>query len=46
VETKGGFRKFTSKRIIFTSNKNWDKWYPNIPDMGAFARRITDVIYV
>ena len=34
----GGFQ-FTSKIIIFTSNKHWNNWYPNIQDRSPLERR-------
>jgi len=34
----GGFQ-FTSKVIIFTSNKPWNQWYPNIPNVAPLERR-------
>lgn len=49
VQTKGGFMNFDSKRIVFTSNRNWIDWYPNMfkdqNNYGAFTRRITKVYY-
>lgn len=34
----GGYQ-FTSKIIIFTSNKHWNQWYPNISDCSPLERR-------
>jgi len=35
----GGYQ-FTSSVIIFTSNKNWTNWYPNIPNCSPLERRL------
>lgn len=42
VPFKGGFVKFQATRTIFTSNKPWKEWYPNIDDTSAFERRIRE----
>lgn len=42
VPIKGGFCKLTATRFIFTSNKDWKDWYPNIDDTSAFERRISE----
>ncbi len=44
VPVKGGFVKFNSPRIVFTSNISLDSQYPNIPDAFALWRRIKHVI--
>lgn len=46
VPTKFGFRQFTSKKIIFTSNIDPVLWYSDQENssLGAFKRRITRVI--
>jgi Putative viral replication protein./RNA helicase. len=40
VPIKGGFARFTSKIIIFTSNVRWDQWYEKY-NYDAMKRRIT-----
>lgn len=42
VECKGGFRKFTAKRIFITSNREWRQWYPGVTDLSALERRISE----
>lgn len=42
VPFKGGYYKFKATRIVFTSNKPWKEWYPNIDDLSAFERRIRE----
>lgn len=42
VPYKGGFVKFQATRFVFTSNKPWKEWYPNIDDVSAFERRIRE----
>lgn len=43
VPIKGGFRQFTSKRVIVTSNKSWREWWVCLDERlaAAFERRIT-----
>lgn len=44
VPIKGGFRKFVAKRVIITSNRHWNFWWPNVTNQAvwdAFERRIT-----
>jgi len=45
VETKGGSVSFTSKLVIFTSNKPPSEWYRNIQDLGPLLRRIGGRIF-
>lgn len=42
VPFKGGFAKFSSTRLVFTSNKPWQEWYPHIDDRSAFERRVRE----
>lgn len=37
VETKGGHRTFRAKTVVITSNKPFEKWYPNVRDAGVLA---------
>jgi len=41
LERKGGFVKFRSRNIIFTTNQEPSKWYPNISNFDAFIRRVS-----
>lgn len=41
VETKGGSVGFTAKRIIITSNKHPELWFPNVTDHSALMRRLS-----
>lgn len=46
LPTKGGFRKCQAKKVIFTSNKPWKDWWPNVDNpnvLAAFNRRITEI---
>lgn len=45
VPIKGGFVNFVATQIYITSNKPWNEWYPKIPDLSAFERRITRVTH-
>lgn len=45
VERKGGSIKFTSRRILCTSNKDPETWYPN-QDYSPLRRRLENVIYI
>lgn len=40
VETKGGSVSFTSKLVIFTSNKPPSEWYRNVQDLSPLLRRL------
>lgn len=42
VPFKGGFHKLKATRIIFTSNKPWEEWYPGIDDKSALKRRLDE----
>lgn len=42
LQIKGGFVECTATRFIFTSNKPWQDWYPNIEDKSAMERRIKE----
>lgn len=42
LQVKGGFVECAATKFIFTSNKKWDEWYPNIDDRSAFERRIKE----
>jgi len=48
VQTKGGFRQFLAREVIFTSNLPPGKWYPNVladPNrFQSFKRRIHNII--
>lgn len=46
VENKGGSTPFLAKKIIFTSNKCWEDWYPNIVDKSALRRRIKEEVHM
>lgn len=50
VHTKGGFRQFLCRDVIFTSNLPPNEWYPNIladPDRAeSFHGRIHNIIFV
>jgi len=45
IETKGGHAQFNSKRIVFTSNSQWETWWTKTHDLAPFRRRITEVKY-
>jgi hypothetical protein len=45
VPIKGSYVEFVAKKIVITSNKNVEDWYPNLPDTSALFRRI-NVYYV
>lgn len=45
VETKGGTRWIHAKKIIITSNKKPENWYPNV-NPAAILRRIDKCIYL
>lgn len=43
VPFKGGFHKLKATRFIFTSNRPWTDWYPNVDDPSkALERRIKE----
>ncbi len=42
----GGAAPCLAEQIIFTSNQNPDRWYPNIPNKAAMYRRFTRVLHV
>lgn len=42
VETKGDFMPLSATKFIFTSNKPWEEWYPNINNTNALKRRIEE----
>jgi len=42
VQVKGGFVKFTSKRIIITTNLAPETWYGKVGDVSPLRRRLTD----
>jgi len=50
VHTKGGFRQFLCRDVVFTSNLPPNEWYPNIladPDRAeSFHGRIHNIIFV
>lgn len=48
VEIKGAFAVWSPKIIYFTSNFNFDDWYPNVPAVSkaALRRRVTEIIEV
>jgi len=45
VPYKGGYTKFTSKRVIITANTSWQEWWRCLDDRlrAAFERRITSI---
>lgn len=45
VPVKGGFVPWQPKRIYFTSNVEWTKWFPLEEDLSPLQRRITQVIH-
>jgi len=49
VHTKGGFRQFLSRQIVFTSNLPPNEWYPNILSdpyrADSFHRRIHNILF-
>lgn len=42
LQIKGGFVECSATKFIFTSNKKWEDWYPNIDDKSALERRIRE----
>lgn len=48
VQTKGGFVWWKPKRIFFTSNHDYTKWWPNMTaeDKAAVLRRVTSIKYL
>lgn len=42
LQVKGGFVECSATKFIFTSNKPWKEWYPNIDDHSALERRIKE----
>jgi len=48
VHTKGGFLQFLARKLIFTSNRPPDEWYPNIladpRRADSFHRRVENII--
>lgn len=42
LQVKGGFVECSATRFVFTSNKPWHEWYPNIDDKNALERRIKE----
>lgn len=42
VQIKGGFVEMRATKIIFTSNKPYTDWWPNVNDKSAFERRIKE----
>lgn len=42
LQVKGGFVECSATHFIFTSNKPWTDWYPNIEDKSALKRRINE----
>lgn len=46
LQVKGGFVECSATKFIFTSNKQWTDWYPNIEDKSALERRIKEFGHV
>ena len=46
VRTQQGYVPFAAHTIVFTSNKPWSDWYPNLADTTAFARRVREFGHV
>nr|WAE42962.1 MAG: replication associated protein [Cressdnaviricota sp.] len=46
VEVKGGYEKFLSKVVIFTSNFDPEEWFPFKGNRAAFFRRVTSIEYL
>ena len=44
VNVMGGSAAWHADVILFTSNQDPDKWYPNIRDKAAFKRRVSGTI--
>lgn len=42
LQVKGGFVECSATKFIFTSNKSWVDWYPNVQDTSALERRIRE----
>lgn len=42
VPVKGAMVKLAATKFVFTSNKPWEEWYPNVDDTKALARRIKE----
>lgn len=42
LQVKGGMVECAATKFIFTSNKPWDEWYPNVTDRSALERRIRE----
>lgn len=45
VPFKGGYAKFVAKKVIFTSNKPWQEWWPSLTSdflLDSFERRIDE----
>lgn len=45
VPNKGGFTPFKARKIILTSNKRYDEWYPSITDKTPLGRRINKITH-
>lgn len=43
VPFKGGMMKFAAKVIVFTSNKEPSRWWPNAENYAAFQRRCKEI---
>jgi hypothetical protein len=46
VPTRTGPVPFVATKIVFTTNKKWTNWYPNIPSISALARRVEEFGHV
>lgn len=46
LQIKGGMVECSATRFVFTSNKRWEDWYPNIDDKSALQRRIREFGHV
>lgn len=42
LQIKGGFVECCATNFVFTSNRPWEEWYPNIDDRTALTRRFTE----
>lgn len=42
LQIKGGDVQLQATKFIFTSNKEWREWYPNVDNLSALERRIRE----
>jgi len=45
LDVKGTYTPMVARRVIFTSNKPVEDWWPNVADISAFLRRVKVVVF-